>query len=121
MEGLMSRLQAMPAPDSCTRIPFPVPPPPALRAAAMTHTGMIRARNEDAYLTLPELGLFGLADGMGGAAAGDVAARMVLDNLQQTFEDADMTWPGDGEPPARPGRELLVAGLVRANRRIQIA
>lgn len=45
-----------------------------------THPGHRRSRNEDAAVAGPSL--FAVADGMGGHAAGDVAARIVVDHLQ---------------------------------------
>ena len=49
--------------------------------AAETHRGMRRQINEDAVLVRPEVGLWVVADGMGGHEAGDVASRMVTDAL----------------------------------------
>ncbi len=42
---------------------------------AATDTGKVKKNNEDAYICDPELQLFIIADGMGGYAAGDVAAK----------------------------------------------
>ena len=42
------------------------------RATAVTDTGRRRMRNEDAFVFEPPL--FAIADGMGGARAGEVAA-----------------------------------------------
>jgi serine/threonine protein phosphatase PrpC len=44
---------------------------------------MVRNINEDACLALPELGLWAVADGMGGHEAGDVASGMIIDALRQ--------------------------------------
>ncbi len=44
---------------------------------------MIRAINEDACLSLPELGLWAVADGMGGHEAGDIASQMIVETLQE--------------------------------------
>jgi protein phosphatase len=80
----------------------------------------VRAGNEDAFAVLPHLGLFAVADGMGGAAAGEVAARMVLDGLREAFEDCDVTWPRSaGVPRREPGAALLAAAIHRANHRIR--
>lgn len=50
--------------------------------AALSHPGRKRDRNEDSFLTLPDLGLFLVADGMGGHNAGDVASKMVVETIQ---------------------------------------
>ena len=75
-----------------------------IRFAAVTDTGRRRRRNEDAYVGEPPL--FAIADGMGGAQAGEVASGLAAAVLEETRLDA-----GDGE-----GR---VEELIReANRRV---
>jgi protein phosphatase len=73
------------------------------RAAAVTDTGRRRLRNEDAFVCEPPL--FAVADGMGGARAGEVAARLAAAALEE------------GADGARDG-DALVALLEEANRRI---
>lgn len=49
--------------------------------ACGTHPGLVRQINEDAYFSDPELGLWIIADGMGGHQAGEVASGIVVKEL----------------------------------------
>ena len=51
------------------------------RSAAATSKGNVRGENEDAVLDRPELGLWVVADGMGGHNAGGVASAMIVEAL----------------------------------------
>ena len=53
--------------------------PVQLAFGAATDVGKIRDNNEDCYLARPDLGLWLIADGMGGHDAGEVAASIVRD------------------------------------------
>jgi serine/threonine protein phosphatase PrpC len=65
-----------------------------LLSAAATHLGLVRINNEDAYLSMPETGLFALSDGMGGEAAGEIASRYFIDTAQAVSvgEGPDSAW-----------------------------
>jgi protein phosphatase len=55
--------------------------PANLQVAALTDVGKVRTSNEDAFGHCLEAGVFAVCDGMGGAAAGEVASRLTVDTL----------------------------------------
>lgn len=56
--------------------------------AGRTDAGVVRSGNEDALLMLPEEGIFVVADGMGGHAAGEVASEMAVDIIGRRMKTA---------------------------------
>jgi protein phosphatase len=56
--------------------------------AARTDVGVVRSGNEDSYLMADDRGLFVVADGMGGHAAGEVASEMAARLVAETYRPA---------------------------------
>ena len=71
--------------------------------AVITDTGRKRRRNEDAYVCEPPL--FAIADGMGGAQAGEVASRLAAAALKESGAEAG-------------GEQRIVDLIQEANRRV---
>jgi protein phosphatase len=72
--------------------------------AAKTDTGRKRRRNEDAYVLAPPL--FAVADGMGGAQAGEIASKLAAAALEDT------------DPGRLTGPERVASLIQEANRRV---
>jgi PPM family protein phosphatase len=77
---------------------------PVGQHAVASDTGRKRRRNEDNYVVEPPL--FGVADGMGGAQAGEVASKLAASALE------------NGSTPEGAGLEHLTSLIQEANRRV---
>lgn len=81
----------------------------AFETVALTDVGCKRTLNEDSHLSLPEAGLWLVADGMGGHTAGDFASQTIVKEMQTV-----------GIPMgAMDLRARFMARLTRANAMIQ--
>jgi PPM family protein phosphatase len=93
-----------------------------LSHAGTSDVGRKRTHNEDALLLLPEESLFCVADGMGGHASGEVAARIAVEEMAEFFRttghDEEATWPYKMDPARGYDENRLVAGVKLANLRI---
>jgi PPM family protein phosphatase len=93
-----------------------------LQAHGVTHPGHVRQNNEDALFWDPNLGLFIVADGMGGHNAGEVASSLAVEAitgfLVRTRESEEFTWPYGLDPQlSYPGNRLMTS-IKLANRRV---
>lgn len=62
-----------------------------------SNIGLVRKSNQDAVGCFPEISLFVVADGMGGRSEGEIASRMAVDVIHETFSrDGGPSGPGNG-------------------------
>ena len=62
--------------------------------ATFSNKGLVREQNEDAVFALPEDGVFGVSDGMGGGEAGELASAWVADEIKAALSGTEDESPG---------------------------
>ena len=92
----------------------------ALRFAVRSHVGLVRDENEDNFVVMPADGLYVVADGMGGHAAGQIASEICVKTIADFYQGSQRlqripfpTTSGVGEPT-----KLLEQSMLMANRAI---
>lgn len=85
-----------------------------VRAAGLTDVGKVRAHNEDHLALVDEMGLFMVADGMGGQLAGEVASHLAVETICQVLAVAESPPEEDEATTA----DRLVTAIRTANRAI---
>lgn len=78
-----------------------------LEAFGLSDPGCVRNNNEDCYLVSPKSGLYVVADGMGGAQAGEHASKLAVDTLDEVIGKAN-----------HGGGETLAQAFQEANNRV---
>ena len=99
------------------------PTPPSVRWAVRSDPGLRRSTNEDCYCTRDDIGLYMVADGMGGHVAGEIASRIAVEAIQAFIEetagaDKNRTWPFPFDPALSLDANRIKAAFRLANRRI---
>jgi len=82
-----------------------------LEAFGASDPGCVRSNNEDYFLVVPAIGLYLVADGMGGAQAGEHASRLAAETIEQAVQQNGKGMDSDG----------LVVAFGRANQRVMDA
>lgn len=79
-----------------------------IEAVGVTDPGCIRSNNEDYFLVAPAIGLYLVADGMGGAQAGEHASQLAAETVRDFVTSANHSVTADA----------LVKAFEEANRRV---
>jgi len=84
-------------------------------AAGRTDTGRVRAHNEDHVLLAPEMGVYIVADGMGGHTTGDVASALSCASMRNFFEATrgESLLPANADEDVLDQDPLRLASAVR--------
>jgi serine/threonine protein phosphatase PrpC len=81
-----------------------------LEGYGLSDAGCVRPNNEDSFLLSPDTGLYVVADGMGGAQAGEHASKIAVDTVASFIEHA-----------AARDAEVLAQAFQEANQRVMNA
>jgi len=88
----------------------------------LSDRGTVRKGNEDAFACVSELGLFLVADGMGGHNAGEIASKLAVEAIvgfiRRTTESDEFSWPYGIDSALSLDANRLKTAIHLANRRV---
>jgi serine/threonine protein phosphatase PrpC len=96
-----------------------------IKAFGLSDVGRKRKHNEDNMAFDPEEGLFVVADGMGGHAAGEVASKITVETIGEfiasTRQKEEATWPFKYNHSLHFNSNRLAVAIEKANERVMAA
>ena len=91
-----------------------------IESAGLTHVGMKRKGNEDALYLDDDLGLYVVADGMGGHRAGEIASQLVIKTISeyiiQSQKNGGSANNGEADRSLSPAANRLLSGIHLSNK-----
>jgi protein phosphatase len=93
-----------------------------IRSTGATDVGLKRQLNEDVFLVDEDLGVYLVADGMGGHAAGEVASRLAADEIFRGFSGGSSvtqeSWPEHWNMSRSATANLLIDAILSGHERV---